>query len=319
MGLSAGSLVLAALPVLGDLPKFRPYAKLAAFIALAALVVGGLFIQLDIGKPERLWRIVLYARPGSPLLWDVALTVVYLAVSTLYLWRLMKSGKIDLTLKLLAWLALLAGVADSLTGFVFATQVAHEFWFSAVQPIAFFVAALASAGALILLVMVALRASGYAAMEPRDLFPVTGLTAAALGVDLLLLASEIVTLAFTRSANALELVQALSASPLFWIELATAIGAIVLLLLPLTRNASGWLAVAAALALVDLAVKRVLFVQMGFVMPNMKYPGVAISPAAGSYTPSLVEWGLVVGLVGLFALLLTIGFRALRLGAEAKV
>jgi molybdopterin-containing oxidoreductase family membrane subunit len=315
-GLSAGSLVLAALPVLFDLPKFRPYAKIAAFIALVALIAGGLFILVDIGKPDRLWRIVRFAHLGSPMLWDLLLTIAYLIISTLLLRRLMSSSKTDGILKALAWLALVAGVADMLTGFVFATQVAHAFWYSAVQPISFFVAALASAGAVILLVMVVLKSNGWVALEGRDLQPIAGLTAAALGIDLLLIFSEIITLAFTRSDKSLELVRIMLASPLFWIEVAAALVAIVLLALPSTRRISIWIVVAAVLALVALALKRLLFIKMGFAIPNIQYPGVEVAPSA--YIPSLVEWGLVVGLVGLFAMLLIIGIRTLRLSAEQK-
>jgi molybdopterin-containing oxidoreductase family membrane subunit len=306
-GLSAGSLVLAALPVLFDLPKFRPYAKIAAFIALVALIAGGLFILVDIGKPDRLWRIVRFAHLGSPMLWDLLLTIAYLIISTLLLRRLMSSSKTDGILKALAWLALVAGVADMLTGFVFATQVA---------PISFFVAALASAGAVILLVMVVLKSNGWVALEGRDLQPIAGLTAAALGIDLLLIFSEIITLAFTRSDKSLELVRIMLASPLFWIEVAAALVAIVLLALPSTRRISIWIVVAAVLALVALALKRLLFIKMGFAIPNIQYPGVEVAPSA--YIPSLVEWGLVVGLVGLFAMLLIIGIRTLRLSAEQK-
>jgi molybdopterin-containing oxidoreductase family membrane subunit len=318
MGLSAGSLVLAALPILLDLPKFRPYARIAAFVALIALVAGGLFILVDIGKPERLWRIVRFAQLGSPMLWDLLLTIGYLIISTVFLRRLMGSDKTDRSLKVLAWIALIAGVADMLTGFVFATQVAHEFWFSAVQPIAFFVAALASAGAVALLLMLVLRSSGLVALDCCDLEPVAGLTAVALGVDLLLIVSELITLAFTRSEGALALMQFLRTWPLFWLEILTAVIAILLLSLPATRSVRSWVAVGSVLAIVDLAVKRFVFVQMGFVEPNIQFAGVAIAPS-GAYLPSLVEWGLVVGLIGLFSMLLIVGFRTLPLGMEQKV
>ncbi len=317
MGLSAGSLVLAALPVLFDLPKLRPYAKIAAFVALIALVAGGLFILVDIGRPERLWHIVRFAQLGSPMLWDLLLTIGYLVISTVFLRRLMGSSKSDGTLKGLAWVALIAGIADMLTGFVFATQVAREFWFSAVQPIAFFVAALASAGAIILLVMVVLKSTGQVALDCCDLQPVAGLTAAALGIDLLLMVSEIVTLAFTRSDSSMQLVGFMTGSPLFWIEVVAALIAIMLLILPASRGVPGWIGVAAVVALVDLGVKRFLFIQMGFAEPNIRYVGLQIAPS-GAYFPSLVEWGLVVGLVGLFAMLLMLGFRTLPLGAGQK-
>jgi molybdopterin-containing oxidoreductase family membrane subunit len=154
-------------------------------------------------------------------------------------------------------------------------------------------------------------------METIDLKPLAGITAAVLVVDLLLLVSEIITLTFSQSDHSLELVQSMVVSPLFWVEVVTALIAIVMLVVPGLRGVPAWVAVAAALALVDLAVKRFLFVQLGFVAPNLQYPGVAIAPS-GPYIPSLVEWGLVIGLVGLFTMLLIIGTRSLRISSEQK-
>ncbi len=315
MGLSAGSLVLAALPVLFALPKFRPYAKLSAFVALISLIVGGLFILVDIGKPERLWRIVRYAELGSPMLWDLLLTVVYLVVSTVYLRRLMQAkGNSNEGLKLLALLAFLAGLADGITAFVFATQVGREYWFSAVQPMAFFTAALASAGAVMLVLMVVLKRSEYVSLECCDLNPIAGLTAVAVGLNLLLVASELITMAFTRSASALELVNVMLSTPLFWVEVMAGVATMVFLLLPAARSNPGWLAGGGGLALVHLVAKRIVFVQMGFAIPNITYPGVVID--AGASAPTVVEWAVVLGLAGLFGLLLSIGLRSLKLGAQ---
>ncbi len=316
MGLSAGMLVLGSLPILFNLPRFRPYAKLAAFVALASLVVGGLFILVDLGHPDRLWRLVRFGNLGSPMLWDLLLTVAYLIVATVFLRRLM-TVKSDDALKPIALLAFFAGLADGLTAFVFATQVGREFWFSAVQPIAFFVAALASAGALLLLLMVGLKAAGYNVLECCDLAPLAGLTAATVGLGLLLNVSELVTHWFSRSTNALEIVNAMLGSPLFWVEVIAGIAAILLLLLPATRLQSGWMAAGAVLALIYLAAKRLLFVNMGFAVQNINYAGVQIAPVGG-YTPGLVELGVILGLIGLFAFLLILGFNNLRLAPTAR-
>lgn len=315
MGLSAGALVLAALPVLFDLSRLRPFSKLAAYVALVSLIAAGLFILVDIGHPERLWRIVSFAHLGSPMLWDLLLTIAYLIIATVFLRRLSTTSP-GSSLKPVAWLALLAGLADGVTSFVFATQVAHEFWFSAVQPVAFFVAALASAGALLLLLGVLLKARGYAVPDCCELGPLATLVAAGLGIGLLLTASEIVTLAFSRSASALELVNKMVASPLFWLEVASALLALAFLALPALRSQRPYLNLGAVLALVSLAIKRFVFVRMGFAVPNINLPWISTVPSGG-YTPNLLEWVVTVGLVGLFVFLLTLGLRSLDL-LEAK-
>ncbi|HML23988.1 MAG TPA: polysulfide reductase NrfD [Aggregatilinea sp.] len=318
MGLSAGSLVLSSLPVLFDLPRFRPYAKLGAYIALASLIVGGLYIMVDIGKPDRLWRIVRYAHLGSPMLWDLLLTVAYLIVSTVYLRRLMQAKGDDKGLKPLALIVFLAGLADGLTAFVFATQIGREYWYSAVQPIAFFVAAVASAGATILLVMTFLKPSGYVHLECCDLNPISLLTASMLGLSLLLIVSEMVTLAFSRSASATELIDLMIASPVFWVEIVSGVAALLLLLIaPLRGGGTAQTVTSAGLALVHLAAKRLTFVGMGFAVENIDYAGVNIG-SVGAAMPTLVEFGVALGLLGLFILLLTVGFNSFQLVDEPR-
>jgi molybdopterin-containing oxidoreductase family membrane subunit len=315
MGISAGSLVLAALPIVFDFPKLRPYAKIGAFIALVSLIIGGLYILVDIGRPERLWRIVRYGQLNSPMLWDFLLTVAYLIISTVYLRRLLRAKEDDAAgLRPLAWLVLLAGLAECITAFVFATQVGREYWYSAVQPVSFLVTAIASAGAMILLLIVLLRRISYVSLDCCELEPIAWLTAGALGIDLLLIFSEVITLAFTRSENALTLVGIMMRSPLFWVEIAFGIAALLFLLLPATRSTPAGITTGAIFALAHLVVKRVFFIAMGFAVPNIDYAGVSIG--AGSYFPTLVEFGVTVGLVGLFSLLLMIGFQNLGLGDE---
>jgi dimethyl sulfoxide reductase membrane subunit len=316
MGLSAGSLVLASLPVLFDLPRVRPFAKIACFIALAALATGALFIMIDLGHPERAWHMFVYGRLGSPMLWDLLLTIAYFIIGAALLVALIAPARANGFLKPLALLALLAGIADGLTAFVFATQIGREYWYSAVQPLAFFAGALASAGAVIILALLVLRPSGYARFAVGDLDPLPSMTAIAVGLGLLLIGSELVTNAFAGTPASSELVRIMLRSPWFWVEVVSGLVAVLLLLLQAPRRAPAALALGAALALTHLAVKRMMFVQMGTVVPNLSYAGVRIAPAV-AYSPSPVEWAVGIGLVGLFAVILMLGFRILPLDTQS--
>lgn len=317
VGLSAGALVLAALPVIFDLPRLQPYAKLAAFTSLVALIVGGLFVMMDIGQPMRLWHLVSYGRLDSPLLWDLLLTVVYLVVSAVYFLRLLQAERKGTTpSKWLAYLALAAGLADGLTSFVFATQTAHEFWFSAIQPITFEVAAIASAGGFLLLLAGLLNLGAGAKQALVAVKPLAITTAVLLVLALLLLVSEVVTLAFNRSDANLALFNSMLATPLFWVEVGALLLGIVLLLLPAARFSAAGLIGAGVFTLVGLAAKRLVFVALGFAQPNITYAGVSIGTPV--YSPSVIEGVVSIGLVALFALVLTLGFRSLSLNPSPK-
>lgn len=307
VGLSAGSMVLASLPVLFNLPKFYPYAALSTFVALVSVIIGGLFIMADAGKPERLWHMIRFGRIASPLIWDVLLTTAYVIIIVVYLYSLM-TGQSASVLKPLALVALLAGLADGITGFVFATQTAREFWYSALQPVNFILAALASAGALLLLFMVVLRYNGVVNIEYSELNSLAILTAVTLGLGLLLFVCEIIPMVFTSSDNTQKILKVMLASPMFWGEVISAVAAILILSLPGLRSIPIWSAAGAALALVHLVLKRIHFVHMGFAVPNITYSGAVITPTE-PYRPSLLEVCFSTGMIGMFAFLLTLGFN----------
>ena len=59
--------------------------RMAEFITVVALMVGGLFPLIDMGRVDRVLNMVWYGRWQSPLMWDIMAITTYLAGSTLYL------------------------------------------------------------------------------------------------------------------------------------------------------------------------------------------------------------------------------------------
>ncbi len=61
----------------------KPIARIAEIIAVAFAAVAGLVIVSDMGRPERLLYVVIFARIQSPIVWDVTVVVTYLVISIL--------------------------------------------------------------------------------------------------------------------------------------------------------------------------------------------------------------------------------------------
>lgn len=80
----AGTLISAILRV-SNAEWRRPITRVAEAITVFALVLGGLQILLDMGRPERALNVIFYGRLGSPLLWDVCCITIYLMSSLFYL------------------------------------------------------------------------------------------------------------------------------------------------------------------------------------------------------------------------------------------
>jgi molybdopterin-containing oxidoreductase family membrane subunit len=80
----AGTLISAILRVFGAEWR-RPITRAAEAITVFALIVGTGNIIIDMGRPDRLINILRYGRLQSPLVWDVVSVSIYFAASVTYL------------------------------------------------------------------------------------------------------------------------------------------------------------------------------------------------------------------------------------------
>lgn len=80
-----GSLVTAILR-LSDVHWSTPLTRIAEIIAVAAIIMAGITIIIDMGRPDRMMNLFLHARLQSPIIWDVIVISTYLFVSLLLLY-----------------------------------------------------------------------------------------------------------------------------------------------------------------------------------------------------------------------------------------
>ena len=79
-----GSLVTAILRLSGATWS-TPLTRIAEVIAVAAIIMAGLTIIIDMGRPERIYNIFLHGRLQSPIIWDVLVISTYLFISLMLL------------------------------------------------------------------------------------------------------------------------------------------------------------------------------------------------------------------------------------------
>lgn len=81
----AGTLISAILRV-AQAPWRMPITRMAEFITVVALMIGGLFPIIDLGRPDRVLNLFFYGRWQSPIIWDVLSIGTYLTGSLIYLY-----------------------------------------------------------------------------------------------------------------------------------------------------------------------------------------------------------------------------------------
>jgi Ni/Fe-hydrogenase subunit HybB-like protein len=62
-----------------------PIVRIAEIISVAAIIMAGLTIMIDMGRPDRLMNLFIHGRMQSPIIWDVIIIPTFMAVSILLL------------------------------------------------------------------------------------------------------------------------------------------------------------------------------------------------------------------------------------------
>lgn len=335
VGLSAGGLIVSSAASVFNITAFKAVAKPAVILSTVCIVLAGLFILVDLGSPGRILNLILYSQFQSPLVWDVIVIAIYLAVSLLYLWQMTRPTPDSRKLAFLSAVALPAAVlVHSVTAWIFGLQIARVSWHSALMAPLFVVSALDSGLALLIIVLSVLeRVSDYK-VELAIYARLAGVLAAVVAVDAFFVFSEMLTAFYPGEesvASVFTLLISGPLAPLFWVQVV--LGLVVpffLLASAAGRQVKGRVLLACGLVILGVFCKRAWLLLSSFLLPMVgDAPGITTGQApivgktidmwamTGSYTPTLVEWAIFLGIVslGILAFIMT-WRRLLRAGRD---
>ncbi|MGB5458636.1 MAG: NrfD/PsrC family molybdoenzyme membrane anchor subunit [Eudoraea sp.] len=80
-----GSVAVAILRLTNN-PWRTPFVRIAEIITVAAIVMAGITIMIDMARPDRLLNLFVHARLQSPITWDVIIIPTYMTISILLLY-----------------------------------------------------------------------------------------------------------------------------------------------------------------------------------------------------------------------------------------
>lgn len=344
VGVSFAGITVAALIRLLNLERLKPVARMAEVLTVVSLILAALSTLADLGQPLRgIVNLFRFARPQSPFFGTFTLVISgYLFASVVYLYldgrrdaahlarvpsrlqwlhRWWAAGYRDTVAeqerhrRSSFWLAIaiipLLITAHSTLGFVFGLQVGRPGWYSALQAPAFVVLAGASGiGLLLVLAAVVRRTLGQESRLNGEVFATLGrFIMVLLLAYLYFMAVELLTATYMGGEHERRVSDAILIGDYAWVYWSS----VILLVLPLValvwqatnKKWSVGLLVACGVA-VNLAAigKRFLIV-----VPSLT-KGTLLPYAPGSYSPTVVELGIVLGLFALGALLLGVFAKA---------
>lgn len=321
VGLSAGGLIVASSASVFHVSEYKKVALPAVILSTVCICCAGMFVLIDLGGIQRVWQIIVSPNPASPLFWDICVIVIYLVINVVYL-RFMTSKKegADRSVSIVSRVALpVAILVHSVTAWIFGLQLSKEGWYSAIMAPLFVVSALDSGLALLLLVLRGLDKAKIFATDPKLISNLAGLLVTCVGIDAFLVGCEVLTMAYpgAEGASTLAIMTTGATAPFFWIEIVVGL-AIPFLILVFARNRQnmGLVTLASACVVVGVLCKRLWLLLTSFVEINLSgAPGIISGSTAArmgdggtvwavvsSYSPTWVEFVVVIGVISLGAL-----------------
>lgn len=330
VGLSAGGLIISSVPRALGIKGFGGISKIAVWTSICCTVLAIGFVIIDLGQPLRIWELFAYSNLGSPLMWDIIVLAVYLILSVVYLWATLRfeGGKgSERALRVISVVALVTAIlVHSVTAWIFGLQQAHGLWNTALLAPWFVSSALVCGVALVLVVVIALRRAGYLALDQKYVVKMLKLLGVFVLVDLYFFGCDLLTEGFpgAEGADTVAMLTTGALAPFFWTEIIGCALTAVVAFVPKLRT-NPLIVVASVLAIVGIFCKRVQLLVGGFQVPNIDYATPMTSATITDWTrgmhaydtlvyfPTPLEFGVVLGVIGLGALLLLLGLRYLPL------
>jgi molybdopterin-containing oxidoreductase family membrane subunit len=332
IGLSAGGLIMASSAEVFGIKALKPLSRLGVLSAAACVAVAALMIIPDLGKPFRILNIFIHPNWTSPLIWDILIITVYFVFSVVDLYVLQRHAadptRWKSVVRILAYVGLPTAVLlHSVTAWIFGLQIARSWWNTSLMAPLFVVSAVLSGTALVTLLALCAERFGKVELSPDTRRWLRGFIVVSLFIDLFFVGADYITVLWGNvpaDRSALNLV--LPGGPwswLFWVEwIVGGVIPLAFLLVPRLKKMPGALGLTSALVILGVLAFRIELVVIGFVNPLTQYPpGNALGSynsqttsfqLIGRYHPTWVEYGIVVGLVALFAAIVTIGYRRLH-------
>lgn len=358
VGNAAGGLVLSSSIYLFGVKKLKPLAKLGALTAFANVTAAMLIVLPDIGKPVRLYNLLLHPNFMSPLVWDVIVLNLYALASAVYLYILMlpdlAAGPLarfalktadpvafsDRWAHRIAPVALLFAIGiHVVTAWIFSTQGARDWWHSAAMAPDFVTVAIGVGTTVVLLAGALAYGTGEHYQEAYRIMAL--IVFVTVCIHLFLMMNDLVIHAWFGAPET-HRIMALAWHDLRWqhlFEVVAPLTGAALLLQARTRRSLSRLTLSSGLLIAGVFVHRLLIMPAAYndiplTFTPLGLPGVewSLPIASGrffagsstfvehyAYAPSLIEIVILLGIVAYAIFLILLAIAKLPILAKKEV
>ncbi len=319
IGLSAGSLILSTLTYVFGKEEYRPVSRVAVFLAIVLIFGAMVGIGLDLGRPEKTWRLFMFFvlnNMRSMFALNTILYGGYFAIGLVYLWSIFAArSKMIKTMGMIAigWAALVHMGTGAIFGFV----AARPIFYSPLKPFEFLAAAMVSGLALLMIAIVAVFKYTKRQYDQKIIFSLSRLLFALIVGLVVIVLIDKLTHVYPPDREATIW---LFTGPFAWVFWGLQVGCAYLVPLVLlthprySKSLKGVLA-AAVFVVIGIFGERFALVIPGTAYPLPFYPGKieGMWGAAGTFPITVVETLMSLGVFTLMGLFFILGLKYMEL------
>jgi len=315
VGVAAGGVMVVLPYYLHDYKAFGKITILGEFLAVAAIVMCGLFVFVDLGQPMRAFNILLYPSPNSVLFWDMLVLNGYLLLNLVIGWNVMEAerngAKYQLWLKPLIYLSIpLAISIHTVTAFLYCGLPGRGFWLTAILAPRFLASAFAAGPALLILLCLLIRRVSNFDPGREQIQSLAKIVAYAICLNVFFFLCELFVVFYSQIPEHMDhfkyLFMGLQGKgvlvPWMWASAVLMVMGIILVVNPITRKNEAILAVACIVIIAGTWIDKGLGMISGGFVPNPLHHVV-------EYVPTFPEVMITLGVYSLGFFVLTLFYK----------
>ncbi|HYB21799.1 MAG TPA: NrfD/PsrC family molybdoenzyme membrane anchor subunit [Thermodesulfobacteriota bacterium] len=315
VGVAASAVMLVLPYYLHNYKAFGRITILGEFLAVSAVIMCLTFIIVDLGQPARAFNVLLYPTPSSILFWDMIVLNGYLLLNIVIGWTVLGSERKSVPpphwVKLLIYVSIPWAISiHTVTAFIYAGLPGRSFWMTAIMAPRFLASAFASGPALLIVLCLILRKVSRFDAGRQSLQMLAKIMTYALIISVFFVLMEIFTVFYSNIPEHMQHFRYLfwgleghhALVPWMWSSVTLAGVALLILLIPRTRQNETLLAVASAATFISLWIEKGLgLIVTGFIPSPLE--------KITEYFPTGPEVLITLGVWAMGFLILTILYK----------
>lgn len=315
VGVAAGGVMLVLPYYLHDYKKFGRITLLGEFLAVASLVMCLLYLLVHLGQPLRALNVFLYPNPKSMLFWDGNVLFGYLILNLIIGWNVLEAELNNVSpplwIKPLIYISIpMAFSIHTVTAFIYCGLPGRGFWLTAVLAPRFLASAFASGPALLILLCLLIRKTTRFDPGKSAIQMLSVIATYALAANLFFLMCEVFVAFYSKIPSHMDHIKYLYAGlhgfgvlvPWMWTSLFSMVLAMILLLIPRTRENEATLIFSCTLVFIGTWIDKGLGMISGGFVPSMLHH-------ITEYVPTLHELMISAGVTAVGLLILTVLYK----------